>query len=530
MIERKCCWLLLLISLTSFSQDGAEFTRDKEFYIKGNATVIGNSILGKSARKSFNKPDKSNDEFKMRYIDIDKDATTWSSSSATFSIPEDARIVYASLMWTATYNGEESGVRVKDDALIYKKLKDRAHNAQVVKLKLPNATYMDITGDLIYDGKQAKNRTVRSRAPYAYMADVTTALQGYYQGEITVANVAATQGKMNGGSSAGWLLYIVYEDDTQPFQYITTFYGLESIKKERVAIDFGSFRSSKDGELQTQITVGALEGDANLDKDQITIYNPKSKLFLPFGNKVRPPNNFFNSSITSGEKMVLDRAPNSKNTLGFDIAQVTIDKELNTILANSPEGVKMQFNTRGDHYFLFFTAFQTTVSETFYKEKDKTEELVIAKPITPAAYKQKDKTEEVVIVKPITPAAVKEIIVEKTATSSQSNEEKVLPKKEVPVYSKTAVKRIAKPSTSIPGIQSGFYIITNVFSVLENAKKWKALLRSKGYASDIFFRPEKGYHYVSIGNNIDPVIIGELLQRARKDGDLSKSWILKVNM
>lgn len=516
----KFCWIVLLVSVMGFSQDRAEFTRDKEFYIKGNATVLGNSILGKSASKSFDKPDKSNDEFSMRYIDIDNDSSTWSSSRASFSIPEDATIVYGSLMWTATYYGEESKRGIKDNQILYKKLKERAHNPQVVKLKLPNASYIDIRGVLIYDGENAKNRTVKSRAPYAYMANVTEALQGYHQGEITVANVAATQGKMNGGSSAGWLLYIVYEDNTEPFQYITTFYGLESIKKEEVEINFGSFKSSEDGELKTQITVGALEGDANLNKDQIKIYNPKSKLFIPLGDKVRPPNNFFNSSITSNEKLVLDRTPNSKNTLGFDIARVTLDKELNTTLANSSQGVKMQLNSRGDHYFLFFTAFQTTISEAFYKsnqieEKPVLKDIEINSP-APSLEEVIKPTENVEFTKPDVQSdsdiQEPEVVIAQTSLDQQVEEKE------------------NKLFVTIPSLRSGFYIISNVFSNIENAVKWERTLISKGFSPTTFLRPDNGLHYVSLSDNTNPVLIYELLKNIREDKDLSRSWILKVNM
>ena len=361
--------LFFLLSGICVAQDRAQFTRGKEFYLKGNAVVIGNSILGKKEAKAFNNLDKINDEFKMRYIDIDNDSKTWSSSSAYFSIPEESTIVYASLHWTATYRGERSAGRISDGAFVYKKLEDRAHDPQKVKLKTNTKTYQDITGELVYDGEKAKNRTIRSRAPYAYVADVTEQLKGFYKGDVTVANVGATQGNILGGSSAGWLLYVVYENKEAPLQYITTYHGLESIKKQEVEIDFGSFKSSKDRELSTQITIGALEGDRTLDKDQVKIYNPESNSFVSFGNELRPTNNFFNSSITKGNDIVLSRKPNSKNTLGFDIAELSIHKKLNAILATSSENVKMQFSTRGDDYFLFFMAFQTTISEAFYNAK-----------------------------------------------------------------------------------------------------------------------------------------------------------------
>jgi len=526
-MKLKFYWIFLLGSAMCFGQDRAEFIRGKEFYIQGNAAVIGNSILGKSASKSFDNPKKSNDAYKMRYIDIDGDPETWSSSSAYFSIPEDAQLVYATLYWSATYNGESSGLRLKNHRPVYKKLENRQHNAQTIKIKPPNGVYKDVSGTLIYDGKNAKDGTVKSRAPYAYQADVTEYLQGYNKGDVTVANVAATQGKMNGGSSAGWLLYLIYEDASQPYQYITTYYGLESIKNRIVEIDFGNFNSSHNGEQSTYITVAALEGDSSLGKDQIKIFNPESELFQPFGNSVRPIDNFFNSSITLENEEVLSRKPSSTNTLGFDIAQVKMDDALNTVLANSPQGVKMQFSTRGDHYFLFFTAFQTTISESLYTERTtllaqeteiETEEKT---PVTPAAERSLPK--ETVATTPVP------VVVEKIQEPERVSRPSVTTNPN-PSYNRTLTKIANSRSVQVPNVRSGFYIISNVFSNPKNAQKWEDRLRSKGFASYTFFRPENNFHYVSLGNNIDPLIMYELLQRVRTDRDLKKSWIFKVNM
>lgn len=518
-------WIILLGSAMCFGQDRAEFTRGKEFYLKGNAAVIGNSILGKSASGTLNNPKKSNDEYKMRYIDIDRNSETWSSSSAYFSIPKEATLVNATLYWTAIYNGESSGVRLKNHRPIFKKLENRQHDPQAIKIKPPSRDYIDIYGELIYDGKIAKDKAIKSRAPYAYQADVTDILKGSNEGDITVANVSATQGKMFGGSSAGWLLYLVYEDDSQPYQYITTYYGLESIKRKVVEIDFGNFNSSEKGEQSTYITVGALEGDSNVGKDQVKIYNPESDLFKPFGSSLRSANNFFNSTITLQDKEVLTRKPKSTNTLGFDIAQIKIDNELNTILANSPQGIRMQFDTEGDEFFLFFTAFQTTISESLYEERtaiiaetEIEQETKVETPVTPVIEKLLPKETVVVSPAPVVKKIQEPTIV--TNTTVQSNHS----------YDRILTKIVNSSSAQVPYVRGGFYIISNVFANPENAKKWEETLRTKGYATDTFFRPEKGYHYVSIGNNTDPLIMYDLLKRVRSDKDLRKSWILKVNM
>jgi hypothetical protein len=115
------------------------------------------------------------------------------------------------------------------------------------------------------------------------------------------------------------------------------------------------------------VTMGALEGDTALSRDQVGIYNPKDSTYTRLDNKVRASDNFFNSTITLNDTIFKQRIPNSDNTLGFDIAKIKIPNEQNAIIANNATGVKMQYKTRSDRFFLFFTAFQTTISEEFYK-------------------------------------------------------------------------------------------------------------------------------------------------------------------
>ena len=254
---------------------------------------------------------------------------------------------------------------------------------------------------------------------------------------------------------------MVYENKEAPLQYITTYHGLESIKKQKVEIDFGSFKSSKDRELSTQITIGALEGDRTLDKDQVKIYNPESNSFVSFGNELRPTNNFFNSSITKGNDIVLSRKPNSKNTLGFDIAELSIHKKLNAILATSSENVKMQFSTRGDDYFLFFMAFQTTISEAFYNAKKRTKNEAVASSKETKKISFQEKLSE------------QSKVVKETVLSTAPVQETTV------VLTDPLSKIINQPSVEIPGQARGFYIISNVFSIRENALKWERTLKSK---------------------------------------------------
>src|SRR5690606_26029073 len=86
--------------------------------IKGDITFIGNNIVNRNGggnqrpNNAYNRTgDRSdyNDDLDMQYIDIDNDRSTFSSSSASLSIPDPncIRVVYAGLYWIAKYPFEE---------------------------------------------------------------------------------------------------------------------------------------------------------------------------------------------------------------------------------------------------------------------------------------------------------------------------------------------------------------------------------------------------------------------------------------
>ena len=81
-----------------------------------------------------------------------------------------------------------------------------------ILLKLPKENYIPIKGDIIFDGSSDVHYV--ANAPYVAFADITTLLQNSKrkEGEYTIANVRAGRGYIEGGSSAGWALVVVYED------------------------------------------------------------------------------------------------------------------------------------------------------------------------------------------------------------------------------------------------------------------------------------------------------------------------------
>ena len=542
--------ICLLFTVILPAQNSKEFTRVNEFYIHGNTQVIGNNNVSKHKTKATGDKSGLNDETKMKYVDIDNSAATYNSSSANLTIPEEAIVRYAALYWTATYPTEKGTKVPKGNRYVYKANGDPTEDIQEIQLKIPGAEYIPIRGDLVYDGKQGTVKGITSSRPYTCYKDITDLIKNNQtvNGSYSVANIPVTQGYISGGSSAGWMLYIIYEREQDPLQYITTYNGFNHIDKKGVEIDFGNFKSPEKAETKTAITISALEGDLTLKRDQIAIYYPKEKKFITLDNAVRASNNFFNSSITIDNTLFTDRTPNSENTLGFDIAKITVPNEINKSIATSNNGFKLQFKTRADRYYVYFAAFQTTLSETFYEEivanttvetqETKQEEATVSeKIVTPPTPKEPKVNTEVPVVEVALP---EETVTTPTPKEPEINIEVPVVEEELPIQEKqeeqaetiddTLVSIIDKKPTEVPDVLRGYYIISNVFSSKTNADKWAARLKNKDIQSITFKRPENNLYYVSVGNSEDPILLYEVLKKMRKNRDLKDAWIFKINI
>ncbi len=209
---------LLFFGLQVFAQNYVPFTPRFNEDLKGDIILIGNNILGPD-NNPFNDNSVYNHNVNMQYIDIDGDATTFSSTSADLDIPnpECYRIIHASLYWGAVSPGNEP---ITD-----------------VKFKGPVGAYNDIQGTIIFDanGTSIDGGDSFSYACYADVTDIVTTL-GTDLGTYTVANVSSAEGETgvatpyNGtGHSAGWSLFVVYEDPTLPGKSITSFDGFSAI-------------------------------------------------------------------------------------------------------------------------------------------------------------------------------------------------------------------------------------------------------------------------------------------------------------
>lgn len=345
---------LMFVGLQSYAQNYEPFTPRFNEDLKGDIVLIGNNILGPD-NNAFNDNTVYNHNVNMQYIDIDGDATTFSSSSADLEIPNPNcyRIIYAGLYWGAVNPGSAP---ITD-----------------VKFKGPTGAYNDIQGTIIYD---ANGTTVDGGDSFSYacFADVTSIVTGFGQGTdlgtYTVANVSSAVGETatfdpyNGtGQSAGWSLFIVYEDPTLPGKSITSFDGFSAISvpgnNPNLDIPVDGFRTvPAPAPVRANFAFATLEGDSPILGDRLRLNG------VSLSTTDRQVTNFFNSSVTRLDATPVDnRNPNSTNTLGFDTGTIAIPNPGNTVIANDATSGTIRLETSGDTYFPYFFAFAVEIIE-----------------------------------------------------------------------------------------------------------------------------------------------------------------------
>ncbi|MFH7016147.1 T9SS type B sorting domain-containing protein [Flavobacterium sp. FlaQc-47] len=363
---------LILIALIFFqsyfviSQNLKPFTPRFDKRLKGDMLLIGNNILN---RETNNRSPKDayngagfNSDFSMKYIDVDNDNTTFSSSSATLTVPKPAcyKIVYAGLYWGAILQqNDRTGI-------------------EKVKIKLPTGGYNDITGQIIHDANAAPIGGDNNKA-YACYADITSLVAGQTnaQGLYTVANVKSSEGSNGGtGLSAGWSIFVVYEDPTLPAKFITSFDGFSGIGgATTLDIPVSGFKTIPTGPVRVKFAFAALEGDQPIQGDYLQINGTTITATNAANTIIRPSNNFFNSSVTYVDPATdktenfLNRNPASENTLGYDAGILNINnpgtllKPGGIVIDNNATSANIRLGSTQDVYFYYFNAFAVDIIE-----------------------------------------------------------------------------------------------------------------------------------------------------------------------
>ncbi len=296
--------ILFFNTLSVFAQVTVPFSVRYAANEKGDIQIIGNTLMTCPAGGCQG----NNNDYNMRYVDIDGNASTTNSSSADLTLPSSSSVLFAGLYW----NGVSS-----------------SSSKNACLFKVPGASnYTSLTG-VAYSNSYG----------YQGFKDVTSLVTAAGSGTYMVANVAATTGT---NQWAGWALVIVYRDPAKPQRNLTVFDGLAlvSTSDANVNIPISGFSTPLYGPVNVSLGVVAYDGDKDFTGDAFKFNG------TTLTNSLNGTDNFFNSTISRFGTAITAKNPNYSNQLGLDIDVV----DATGTLANGATSAVINLTTGGESY------------------------------------------------------------------------------------------------------------------------------------------------------------------------------------
>ncbi|RZS93740.1 OmpA family protein [Aquimarina brevivitae] len=340
-------------------------TKRTEFTLKGDFKFVSNTVLGKVSHDDGSQvfdPNNSyndgglNNQFKMGFIDIDDDPSTFNSSSADLDLETPCNsIKHVGLYWTASYADTP-----------------RAHDIRSIKIKYPgNSSYTTLTGaEVIHDYYKDPNSDFKQYSCYKDITEDVLRLASPI-GTYTVANIPATTTEVNddeklgNGLAGGWTMVVIYQDDNKQRKRFYVYDGFVNIDSQADPVDFSfnNFQTIPKGAVNGKIGVIAYEGDKGIRGDRFQVYSNEAEKYRGITDSSNPMNNFFNANITENGRNVKTRVPASENTLGYDADLFSIKNSFNSIIGNNQTEAKFRLLTDNDGYSVMAVAFSIEIYE-----------------------------------------------------------------------------------------------------------------------------------------------------------------------
>lgn len=314
--------------------------------VNGQITIAANAIMQcptntvdplmnsgcTGARAGTN--DRNNNSFDMQWLDVDSDASTFTSSSSDLALPAGSRVLFAGLYWT--------GLNKKGEAISgangFKAVPQNPPDAAAigtVKVKAPgDSAYTTVTAL----AANVNTASIAVGGGYGAFADVTTLVKSAGAGTYTVADVQTGTG---GNAYAGWSLVVAYSNPDEPLRNLSVFDGLKVVSgTQQIDIPLSGFKTPGQGAVNTTIGVVAAEGDAGATGDYLTVNDNR------LTDAVHPPNNTENSTIANRGAQVTTKNPDWRNNLGYDASLFSADG----FLGNGDTTAIFRAKTSGDTY------------------------------------------------------------------------------------------------------------------------------------------------------------------------------------
>jgi uncharacterized repeat protein (TIGR01451 family)/LPXTG-motif cell wall-anchored protein len=254
-----------------------------------------------------------NNYFPYKPVDVDGDASTFSSSRAALHMPAGATVLWAGLHW----NGVEDVNEGIDDNVPMTPAQVAAEHT--MKLKAPGGGYVSITADDTWNIQGVTDT-------FAGYADVTAQVKAAGSGDYWGADVQSCTGK--GGCFAGWSLTVAWAHPDEPARNLTVWHGWKNTSETESNVNtVTGIVPPPTGAVNARLGVVNADGDLAFP-DSFDISTPSTP-WKRLETIDRPLNaddgaDWFNSTINyfGQRRSNADASPNYLANMNLDIAQV----------------------------------------------------------------------------------------------------------------------------------------------------------------------------------------------------------------
>ncbi len=290
-----------------------------------------------------------NNRLAMEPVDVDRDPSSFSSSSAELHIPTGSTVLWAGLHWNAATD-------VPPAATLYGSTYGAAPPSVTDRFRVRFSTPAT-NGYTSLDAAPA-NGTTRDTwddtnpggtVSYGAFVDVTALVRTGGAGRYGVADVQSCRGF--GGCFGSWSLTVAYANRDLPARNLNVWHGWQltspSINNGAQAFTVGGITPPPSGPVNARIGVVQADGDRGLGPDSLDIAAPSHPTWTTFAVPYRPlapgEDDWFNSTVNAfgRRRPGVDAIPNDLSNLNQDVAIVQHDG----IIGNDDHSVRFKVQT-----------------------------------------------------------------------------------------------------------------------------------------------------------------------------------------
>ena len=235
-----------------------------------------------------------NNDHNARYIDIDGNPSTFSSTSDSLNLPLCSEVLYAAIYWGGRSDNGDPGFA----------------NRGNIKIKTAGGSYVDVTASETIDA------TIGNRVYYCF-ADITDYIKSNpTKSMYTVGNV---YGRLGGSNMwAGWNIVVVYKNDLLPMRNLNVFDGLVNVNNTGTNVEVGitDFLTPPAGPVTFEVGVYGYDGDRGFLGDSLLFDGGSG--YVAISNGLNPIDDIFNFSQSRNGVVSTSQIPLIHNNISID--------------------------------------------------------------------------------------------------------------------------------------------------------------------------------------------------------------------